>query len=258
MSTKYKSQRCWSHFKSSINPEDVLVGRPHGGVGWICKYIPNVTYKVMEIDNERICGVQLFSNGQLKINFIGVYLPFYNGTMDQIELYGETLQCLQVVLDSHEGEPLVIVGDMNASLPQQQTLTCNWHRLRPFNAHSLILYDFLCDNELCIANFGFKQPCNHTYFKGSNCSYIDHVFIPRYLNTAIVSCDIINDCPVNTSDHFPIKTCINIHMEDVESINDLCGNKMPVFPKINWSDCEQQVTYSEFVNNAASQLIKSC
>ena len=61
------------------------------------------------------------------------------------------------------GEPLVIVGDMNASLPQQQTLTCNWHRLRPFNAHILILYDLLCDNELCIANFGFKQPCNHTY-----------------------------------------------------------------------------------------------
>ena len=41
-----------------------------------------------------------------------------DSTMDQIELYGETLQCLQVVLDSHEGEPLVIVGDINASLSQ--------------------------------------------------------------------------------------------------------------------------------------------
>ena len=61
--SKYKSQRCWTYFKSSDDPESVLVGRPHGGVGWICKRLHDISYKVMEIDNNRICGIQVISDG---------------------------------------------------------------------------------------------------------------------------------------------------------------------------------------------------
>ena len=72
----------------------------------------------------------------------------------------------------------MIVGDMNDALPQKQQLSFNWHRLRPFNAHSLILYDFVCDNDMCIGNFGYNQTVNYTYFKGVNRTYIVHVCIP--------------------------------------------------------------------------------
>ncbi len=117
-----------------MDPETILVGRPHGDVGWICKRIPNITYKVIDIDKERFSGIQLIANGQVLMNIIGVYLPFHNGSVDQIELHAESLQFLQSVLELHQGEPLMIVGDMNAALLQRQQLSVTWHRLRPFNA----------------------------------------------------------------------------------------------------------------------------
>jgi exonuclease III len=85
----------------------------------------------------RNCGIQLISNGRLHLNILGVYLPFHDGSAEQIELYGETLECLQSVLELHQGEPLMIVGDMNAALPQQQSLARHGHRQKPFNAHSV-------------------------------------------------------------------------------------------------------------------------
>ena len=89
------------------------MSRPRGGVGWICKRMPNISYKIIDIDNERVSGIQLISKGQVLMNIIGVYLPFYDGSADQIELYAESLQYL------HQGEPLVIVGEMNAAFPQK-------------------------------------------------------------------------------------------------------------------------------------------
>ncbi|KAK2139462.1 hypothetical protein LSH36_1772g00003 [Paralvinella palmiformis] len=80
--------------------------------------MPNISYKIIDIDNERVSGIQLISKGQVLMNIKGVYLPFYDESADQIELYAESLQCLQSVLELHQGEPLMIVGDMNAALPQ--------------------------------------------------------------------------------------------------------------------------------------------
>ena len=33
----YKDKYAWTHLKSSVNPEMVCVGRPHGGVGFMCR-----------------------------------------------------------------------------------------------------------------------------------------------------------------------------------------------------------------------------
>ncbi|KAK2139090.1 hypothetical protein LSH36_2039g00011 [Paralvinella palmiformis] len=56
--------------------------------------MPNIAYKIIDIDNERVSGIQLISKDQVLMNIIGVYLPFYDGSADQIELYAESLQCL--------------------------------------------------------------------------------------------------------------------------------------------------------------------
>ena len=122
-------------------------------MGWICNKTNNVTYKAIDIDNDRISGIQIIVQGKTVMNILDVYLPFHNGSSDQIELYGETLECLHSKIDSYHGEPIIIVGDFNATLPQQQSLSHNWSKRRPFNADSMLLYDFICDNELYVANY---------------------------------------------------------------------------------------------------------
>ncbi len=123
----------WSHMKSSIDPEEVLQGRPYGGVGFICKRIQGLIYKPIEVDNDRITGVQLVQSGKVILNIIGVYLPYYDGTPNQVALYSETLDVLQSVLDVCPPSPTMIVGDMNASLPTQNKLSATWYRQSPYN-----------------------------------------------------------------------------------------------------------------------------
>ena len=110
----------------------------------------------------------------------------------QIELYMETLQHLQSIIDCYAGQPILIVGYMNASLPQHESLSVNWYKNHPFNAHSLMLYDFLCDNDMVVTNFLRKQVVNYTYSKGSHTSYIDHVFAPKHMTGVIKNCQIVN------------------------------------------------------------------
>ena len=104
-------------------------------------------------------------------------MPFYNGGMKNTEMYIETLEILQDIVDTYgDGGQIMFLGDFNATLPQQRELSRsrNWFKMHPFNKHSLLLYDFLCDNDLLVCNFDFRQNINFTYFKGTHHSYIDH------------------------------------------------------------------------------------
>ena len=76
----------WVHMKSSINPEELLVGRPYGGIGFIANRVENISYKPLTVNSDRITGVQVLSKGQTALTVLGVYLPFYNGKYDQIQL----------------------------------------------------------------------------------------------------------------------------------------------------------------------------
>ena len=57
--------------KSSINPEEILVGRPHRGIGFIAKRREDVVYRPIIIDSNRIAGVQLIFNGQVILTVYG-------------------------------------------------------------------------------------------------------------------------------------------------------------------------------------------
>ena len=128
----FKDMNMWSNLKSSMDPEVVLVGRPHGGIGFVAKRLANIVYKPIVVDSDRISGVQLISDGKIILTVVGVYLPFYNSTTDQIRLYSETLDVLQSTLDNMDPSPVMIVGDMNTNLPQYQGLSRHWHRTHPF------------------------------------------------------------------------------------------------------------------------------
>ena len=38
----------WTHLKSSVDPEQITSGRPHGGVGFICKENSDLTYRAVD------------------------------------------------------------------------------------------------------------------------------------------------------------------------------------------------------------------
>ena len=96
------------------------------------------------------------------------------------------------------------MGDFNAALPQSNQLTENWHRLSPFNQHSILLYDFVSNNSLVVSNFDFSQDVNYTYYK-SNCrTYIDHCMVTSRTEVFVKDCSILSNLADNTSDYFPV------------------------------------------------------
>ena len=123
-------------------------GRPYGGLGFICQKRKDVTYHILNSESDRVCVLQVIQNGAIIISVIGVYLPHYNGSSYNLEVYLDTLSKIQSYIEiCGETDPVIIVGDFNASLPQSAVLTNMWYRCRPFNKNSALLYNFIESND---------------------------------------------------------------------------------------------------------------
>ena len=128
---------------SSVDPLLPLKGRPYGGTGFLCDSKCGLSFQLQECDSKRILGLKVYKNQKLLLVIYGLYLPYENHTLEQMELYMETLDNLKSLMESTVAQcPMLIVGDMNTSLPTSETLDSGWYKKHPFSKRSLILYDF--------------------------------------------------------------------------------------------------------------------
>ena len=73
----------------------------------------------------------------------GIYLPYYDSSLDQYKLYMDTLDQLHVLIEQIDKNiPVLIMGDTNTVLPESDQLSVNWYHKRPFTKWSAILYEF--------------------------------------------------------------------------------------------------------------------
>ena len=72
----------------------------------------------MDIERDRILGLSVYNDATLILHVIGVYMPYFNGETEQIQLYAETLDLLQSTLRTcAETAPVIVMGDLNCTLP---------------------------------------------------------------------------------------------------------------------------------------------
>ena len=190
----YSQLNLWTHLKSGMDPEvEHTCGRPYGGVGFICQKRSAVSYIPIEIPNKRLSALQICIRGSPVVTVVGVYLPHYNGTSEQVGKYSESLDEIQGFMDACE-TPLLVVGDMNAPLPAKPELHINWYRQHPFNANSRLLYDFTVENDLRVVDMSFKQPVNYTFSNDGRTSYIDHILTTQSACSYVRGCNIMANC----------------------------------------------------------------
>ena len=189
----------------------------------------------------------------------GVYMPHNDNTRDSLDLYVDTLDKLQCMLEnSNQESPIYVIGDMNTVLPQTKVLPRNWFFKRLFSRRSALMYNFLVENNLCVANFRDKQEGNYTYRKGSVVSYIDHVFIPEYTVSAMNKCVIRHNDANNVSDHLAL--CMNMELipqSDNADKTDCNINPVPYLPRLNWQDTNYQRRYCELLKESLDQISRS-
>ena len=130
ISDVFKDHQCY--LKSSIDPTEVLYGRPYGGIGFLCKKMKGVAYRPIECLSDRLYGLEIIVNKKVIACIFGVYLPCNDHSQGQMDLYLETLDQLQCKVDNiHESIPMIIVGDTNTVLPQMECLNPRWYKRRP-------------------------------------------------------------------------------------------------------------------------------
>ena len=61
-----------------------------------------VTILPLHVDSDRITGFQLVSGGEIILTLFGDYLPYYNGSSEQIKLLSKTMYILQKDINHHK------------------------------------------------------------------------------------------------------------------------------------------------------------
>ena len=243
----------WSYFKSSMKADEVVLGRPFGGVGFVCELTPELSYNIVNCDSDRIAAIKVKKNNVVLLTLIGAYLPTNTHTELNMEEYIEGIDQIKCLLDSASPSgPTVIMGDLNTVLPQQPTLKQKWYKNRPFSPRSGILYDMISQQEMIVANFVYKQGINYTYAIADAHSYIDHIIIPQYCINMLKSCEILCNDRNNVSDHFALccDICLPITYDpDSEKCSVVKKSKenLSEFPKYDWNNFEFQENYEKIV-----------
>ena len=215
MNTTFRNNNFWCNLKSSILADQLLVGRPYGGVGFICRKPLNCNIKEIPQDDDRISVIQIVNHGQITLTIVGIYLPFFSGT--SFENYNETLDKIHAIIETLDS-PVMLVGDMNAQLPQQQVLPVNWYRQRPFNKHSVFLHDLLCDHNMIVANFTINRTLNIHILVG----HLDHILtiicVSENAIKKVTECILLPHHVDNVGDHLPVK--VKIKLQCMPSSNE--------------------------------------
>ena len=185
------------------------------------------------------------------MSLFGLYLPYNDNSKDCMDLYLDTLDKLQCLIDDNSSDtPILVLGDMNTPLPNTTSIPRNWFRNRPYSRRSAVLYDFVLNNEMCVANFMNKQVINYTYFKGNTISYIDHIFVPIYISSMIRNCVILHNSPDNVSDHMAISMTLDLPIKNpiTERKSESQSKCVPDFPKPMWQDRNYLNRYVHHLN----------
>ena len=200
----------------SDTPDD-YVGRTYGVVTVICKHQPNLSLRQLKSSCDRIVPVAVcddFGNDVQVI--IGVYMPYFKrGDLTQTDIFISTVDSLQSVMDIFTSSvPVKICGDFNVQLPEAESLHKLWCRDHGFSSDSSIIYVFISNNNLVVADFKRHQQVNYTYFGHTNQTYtwIDHILSYEYDVDNTTGCVIIPEEDGNVGDHLPLKIVFDVHI----------------------------------------------
>ena len=237
--------------KSSLKSDDLAVGRPFGGVGFVCRKRRDITYVPINCESDRLHGLEVMFRGSKVLTVYGVYMPYNNNTPNQTELYMDTLHQLSLMIEETSGPtPFCVVGDMNAELPVKATMQQNWYKQRPFNRHSVLLYDFMCDHELFICN-GKRNMNDFTYSKGATSSYIDYIAINSYAYDNILNCEVLHHEDSNNSDHLGVSCQLNVECQLTEG-DAYSTQRTHCRPK--WENDDFRRAYLQSLQSALAKL----
>ena len=104
--------------------------------------------RVVLYKQKKHCAIHPFVDRLLLIQSCGaitlISVDLLNFHLESTSLYSLTLDKLHDVIQNITS-PFILLGDMNAQMPHTAQLSAHWYTSKPYNNHSMLLYDLACD-----------------------------------------------------------------------------------------------------------------
>lgn len=174
---------------SSMNPSnDLIVGRPYGGVAVLWKNNLSPFVRPVTYDDDRIIGLEYSCCG-VKLLLLGVYLPY--DTRNNFDQYVYYLAKLKSIVDEFDSPYVCILGDFNADVAKASNFGKELER-------------FCIDSNLLITDLMYLPPDSVTHVNNGHGTegWLDHVICTNGFHSLLSEIGICHS--VLSSDHFPI------------------------------------------------------
>ena len=175
-----------------------------GGVALLWHRSLNDKVTPLDIDSDRICGLQFRMNDNLFIYILQVYAPC---SSHSINTYRDFIDLLHVTISMYSNNGLVLIlGDFNAHLQGKRFI-------KNTDARGRSLLDLMHGLNLLAINT--LPNCIGSYFSFRSYgdlyeSLIDHILIPSERLDTVLSCEILDDDVLNVSRHLPVVCSVSI------------------------------------------------
>ncbi|RNA32893.1 hypothetical protein BpHYR1_024442 [Brachionus plicatilis] len=179
----------------------------------------------------RFCSYRVGFLDYGEISLINVYLPFFDGSLDNKFEFDQEMEIIQDLFDQRIGRKIYIMGDMNTDIAKT-------------NHNTFSLLRFLKKNNLTLLDVKQTQTTDFTYRKiiNNKCitSWIDHVITDQSMDDEI-TCRIL-ESDLNLGDHQAISTTL----EEVEKIEEVKPEHLKIDrPKIKYQNHHQRRMYQQ-------------
>ena len=210
-----------SYGVTCIDRDNYLPGRRpigKGGVALMWHKSLNNNITTLDIDSDRMCGIQYRICSNRYIYFIQVYAPCSNYP---VRIYRDFVDLLQTVISIYTDHGIVIVmGDMNAPLQSQRFIKATDYRceyllgmMNNFNLTSVNMQPLTSGALASFVSYG----CLYE-------SLIDHILLPTQRLDTVAYCTIQDDDVLNVSWHRPVIYCLQVPQTDL-----ICEDKQSHF-----------------------------
>ena len=195
---------CISRASKHSCPEQYGVRRGQGGVAIFWRKTLNGVSPISEIIHDRMCGLRLQTKSKRIVNIFSIYLPS-QGSAD----FGTVIdECAEIVNDREPNAFNIICGDYNGDVGHLGGRRSN----RKPTKNGVTVSKFFEEFSLFPANLSQIAVGPVTTFKGGmGSSTIDYIAVPEGLRDNLISCEVLNDDIMNTSDHYAVKAKLKLH-----------------------------------------------
>jgi len=197
----------------------------HGGIAILWRRtLSHCVQPQVNLCTDRICVTKLCPSNCLPIYIIGVYLP---QRQCQIASFIDIVDELEHIIGvcQHDGV-VIMIGDTNCHYGSEFSSRC-WGTTTP-NANYLLNMIHRRDMNIIDLETNVTGPSYTFYVEGIGQSYIDHCIIDCKITNHVQNVSIMPDEIGNTSDHLPIRLCIECCIPCVD------GTVQQRVPKYSW------------------------